>query len=377
MKVEKKQMNWNSSMNKVSIIIPVYNISEYVDQAVESACEQTYQNIEIILVDDGSTDSSPKKCDTWAAKDDRIIVIHKENGGLSDARNKGLDIASGDYVYFLDGDDYISPELVSTCVYYMNKGSDLVAFQNDIVYEDGVVKHRTLRKIEYDIRDNADRGRYYIEALLYWTIGWEAWNRMFRRSLIEKYGIRFEDNKKIFAEDLYFSLCYCLHVRNIKCIGDRLYFYRVRRGSIMDNERGQLNVNRLNELSKAVYIYFRNNCKDNEFLFFFPAIHFILIYNNIMSYKESNHLTLLQFRERMLQNIQDRDFFLNMTNQFVVQIEMWQHLINDLDAMHLKKVACFWIDGNLLNYLVMTVRYEAIRYFRKLKRSVLRKSQIL
>ena len=91
----------------ISLIVPVYKVEEYLDKCVESIVNQTYKNLEIILVDDGSPDNCPKMCDEWAKKDKRIKVIHKENGGLSDARNTGIDIAKGEYITFIDSDDYI------------------------------------------------------------------------------------------------------------------------------------------------------------------------------------------------------------------------------------------------------------------------------
>lgn len=91
----------------ISVIVPVYNVEDYLDRCVESIVNQTYKNLEIILVDDGSTDSSGKKCDAWKAKDSRILVIHKENGGQAEARNFGLDLSTGDYIGFVDSDDYI------------------------------------------------------------------------------------------------------------------------------------------------------------------------------------------------------------------------------------------------------------------------------
>lgn len=91
----------------VSIIIPVYNVEKYLDKSVRSAVEQTYERIEIILVDDGSQDNSGELCDLWKSRDNRVRVIHKENGGLSSARNAALDIADGEYFYFLDSDDYM------------------------------------------------------------------------------------------------------------------------------------------------------------------------------------------------------------------------------------------------------------------------------
>ena len=93
---------------KFSVIMPVFNVEKYIRKSVDSVLKQTYQNIEVLLVDDGSTDNCPKICDDYAELDSRVRVIHKKNGGLSDARNFGIDAASGDYVVFLDSDDYWS-----------------------------------------------------------------------------------------------------------------------------------------------------------------------------------------------------------------------------------------------------------------------------
>lgn len=102
--------------NLISVIVPVYNVEDYLDRCVESIINQTYKNLEIILVDDGSTDSSGKKCDSYALKDSRIKVFHKENGGVSSARNMGIDSASGDYIGFVDGDDLLEPHMYELLV---------------------------------------------------------------------------------------------------------------------------------------------------------------------------------------------------------------------------------------------------------------------
>ena len=91
----------------ITLIIPIYNVEAYLDECIQSVVGQTYENLEIILVDDGSEDKCPEMCDEWAKKDDRITVIHQENKGLSAARNAGIDIARGEYVYFVDSDNYI------------------------------------------------------------------------------------------------------------------------------------------------------------------------------------------------------------------------------------------------------------------------------
>ena len=100
-------------MSTISVISPVYNVAQYLDKAVRSVCDQTYPDWELILVDDGSTDGSAALCDAWAKKDGRIRVLHKENGGVSTARNAGLDAALGAYIYFLDPDDYIHPQTLA------------------------------------------------------------------------------------------------------------------------------------------------------------------------------------------------------------------------------------------------------------------------
>lgn len=96
-------------MKKISVIVPVFNVAQYLEQCLDSIIGQTYENLEIILVDDGSTDSSGSICDSYKNVDSRIKVIHKKNGGLSDARNVGLDNCKGDYISFVDSDDYLSP----------------------------------------------------------------------------------------------------------------------------------------------------------------------------------------------------------------------------------------------------------------------------
>ena len=95
----------------ISVIVPVYNVAAYLDRCVKSIVNQTYADLEIILVDDGSPDQCGTMCDNWAMKDKRIKVVHKENGGLSDARNAGIEVASGDYIGFVDSDDWIEPDM--------------------------------------------------------------------------------------------------------------------------------------------------------------------------------------------------------------------------------------------------------------------------
>ena len=124
---------------KISIIVPVYNVEQYLNQCVESIVGQTYQNLEIILVDDGSPDSCPKMCEDWANNDKRIQVIHKLNGGLSDARNAGIDVASGEYLMFVDSDDFIAANMVMDLYALLNRTNADIACGGVYRYCDGKI----------------------------------------------------------------------------------------------------------------------------------------------------------------------------------------------------------------------------------------------
>ena len=117
----------------ISVLVPVYNVEKYLNKCIESIINQTYKNLEIILIDDGSTDSSPKICDEYAQKDSRIKVIHKQNGGAASARNLGIDISSGNLLGFIDGDDFISPFMYGTLFELMRLNKALILVLSSLV----------------------------------------------------------------------------------------------------------------------------------------------------------------------------------------------------------------------------------------------------
>ena len=182
----------------ISVIVPIYKVEEYLDRCVESLVNQTYKNLEIILVDDGSPDNCPKMCDDWAKKDSRIKVVHKKNGGLSDARNAGFEVATGDIISFIDSDDWIEPEMFETMLSQMEKDdSDIVSCGVNWVEENGSVI-RTVTVSEDSVRDTHTAMQELINDN---RVKQHVWNKLYKYDMIKD--IPFEKGK--YHEDVFWS----------------------------------------------------------------------------------------------------------------------------------------------------------------------------
>ncbi len=211
----------------VSIIVPVYNIENYAENCIKSLIGQTYQDLEIILVDDGSLDVSGKICDDFAQKDERIKVIHKTNGGLSSARNAGIDIATGDYFMFVDGDDYIAENTVEILLEYIaNHDADILQFD----YEETFVPYQSINSTSTNKAEIVTNLKEMFEKLYY--IGGPAASsctKLYKKELFKT--LRFKEG--IIHEDEFLITELLPEVKSILYIPDKLYFYVMRTGSIV------------------------------------------------------------------------------------------------------------------------------------------------
>ena len=202
----------------ISVIVPVYNVEKYLDKCIASIVNQTYQELEVILVDDGSSDGCREICDRWAEKDRRINVIHKKNGGLSDARNAGLDVANGEYIGFVDGDDYIHSDMYQklweTSIGY---DADLVMCRFDHVDENGVLIKGDVGEFEAGLIDKREAMNWIVNK------GWSCvvWNKLFRSKLFRN--IRFPYGK-IYEDRMIMPLIIDRSDR-IAATTDVLYYY--------------------------------------------------------------------------------------------------------------------------------------------------------
>ncbi len=231
--IRKKEEDMSES-KKVSIVVPIYNVEAYLKRCVDSLRQQSYQDLEIILVDDESPDGCPAMCDAFAKEDPRIKVVHKKNGGLGNARNEGAKVATGDYLLFVDSDDYISRYLVEKCVASGEKyGSDMVLFDYQRLEPDGSIEVCTMDAIP---EDRAFTLKEY-PMVLFESIS--AWNRMFRRDFFEKSGVRYPEG--YYYEDLGSSPKFFLEAGTISYVKEAFYNYVIREGSIMTTAKEEKN----------------------------------------------------------------------------------------------------------------------------------------
>ena len=340
---------------KVSIIIPIYNVENYLDRCMQSLLNQTLKDIEIIMVDDGSPDNCPKMCDEYAKKDNRVKVVHKENGGLSDARNAGLAVATGEYVAFVDSDDFTSLDAYYT-LYEKAKNGNF-----DIVYA-GFTAHKAngetfngfcLDKtyLEKDIIN-------FLGDMIYQSdfsnesehVCMSVWNGIYRRSLIESENIRFLSERKIISEDIIFHCELLPLCKSVCCIPVCFYNYCYNETSLTHNFNCNKIVANESLYDKMCEILHRYNIYelDNKVAhFFFTYTRGVLLKNIILS-----NMSFVKKRACCFQ---------------IYNSNIWKKAMESLRTEHFMKsenIVLFIIRNKLfvMNYLMFVIVYKLFKY---------------
>lgn len=277
-------------MPKISIIVPVYKVEKYIEQCIDSILNQTFKDFELILVDDGSPDKCPEICDKYALKDERIKVIHKSNGGLSSARNAGIDIATGGYIGFVDSDDFIHNKMYETLYDYAIKHSADIAICNykKFYSEENVTENIDIKPF-IEIKEYSN-----IEALhqLYSEnsgvfVG--PWQKIYKKKLFKD--IKFEEGRVY--EDRLISHKLLYKSNKIIYIPQIFYFYRQRRGSIVNSPFK-------NKYSDLIYaymdamIYFRDIDIDLKYKAQEEYLYILFKYYDIVKQQSQNPNTELK-----------------------------------------------------------------------------------
>lgn len=223
-----------SNNQTVSVVIPVYNVEKYLDRCIESVINQTYQNLEIILVDDGSPDRCPQMCDMWAEKDSRIKVVHKKNEGLGMARNTGIACATGEYICFLDSDDYIDLQVIEKAIRLADSTeSDIVLFGMTLVDARGrttaILPPKTVKQVymkeevKGDLLPNLlDSSNPSVKAE---NLCMSMCTNLFRMELIRKANWQVVSEREIISEDYYSMLVLYNCVQKVAVLPEAAYYY--------------------------------------------------------------------------------------------------------------------------------------------------------
>lgn len=219
-------------MPKISIIVPIYNVEKYLDRCVRSLCNQTLQDIEIILVDDQSPDDCPRMCDEYAKQDSRIIVIHKKNGGLGYARNSGMKVATGEYVAFVDSDDYVDLDMFESMYNSAKKyDADFVRVDNYKERTDGAVLNQNYVPPMHEGVYNQQELR---EKLLYTQLGLNpsddgskyvscsVWRNIYRKAIIDSLKLQFVSERDLISEDIPFNIDFMMSCERAAVINQKI-----------------------------------------------------------------------------------------------------------------------------------------------------------
>ena len=239
---------------KISVVVPVYNVEKYLDRCMNSILNKTYENLEIIMVDDGTKDNCDKMCDEYKNKDPRVKVLHKKNGGLGFARNSGIDLSTGKYILFIDSDDYIESNMVQKLYESIKK------YDADICYSDfnrvkmgKIISNKHLEKIAGFYKDSQIK-EIIVPNLIGGSpddleddvIGWGVWKCIYKTSYLKD--VKFHSEKEMISEDIIFQLDYLKKVNKAVIIDDCLYNYCINGSSLSTSYRAD-------RFEKTVFLY--------------------------------------------------------------------------------------------------------------------------
>ena len=225
----------------VTVVLPIYNVEKYLNRSIESVINQTYNNIEILLIDDGSPDNCPAICDTWAMKDNRVKVIHKENQGLGMARNTGIENANGEYICFFDSDDYIALDTVEKLYSLASKDcSDIVIFGFNNVDSQGNVSEGFVPKTGYKTYEGEEvLDEFFPDFIAPDPTGkkekqfyMSAWLLLYSMKSIKSANWKFTSERVVISEDVYSLLSLFKYVNKVSVLPEALYFYRQNNSSL-------------------------------------------------------------------------------------------------------------------------------------------------
>ena len=337
----------------VSVIVPIYNVERYLSECIDSLINQTYTNIEIILVDDESPDNCPSMCDTYRVQNNNVKVIHQANKGLPGARNAGLAVASGKWILFVDGDDWLALDGIEKLMSHAESGLDIIIFNPNYVneYNEALLLDK---ECNYYILGNEDRVKLLKDVIdplktrsyVNKKSKMPAWSKLYRKDFLDDNKIKFYEHVKI-HEDIPFSIDVLLKAKNIVYLDADIYQYRQTIGSIMNSYRENYDAE-----MKCLIEQVRAVLKENDIL---------ELYEN--EYNNRLMACLINLVIRKYSNKENERLYKDRKNDFfrMTEMEPYSLMLKSIDIKEYdlkKKIAAFLVKKKLFFLLDITIRWR-------------------
>lgn len=284
----------------VSVIVPIYNVEEYLEECLESIRNQTYTNIEVILVNDGSTDGSIEICERFCQQDNRFKLLTQENQGLSAARNRGVKESIGEYIMFVDSDDVVKENIVEVLFFYMNSDVDIVECQITRCKDELVENKPT------SIMFKGESTEAILKSIEFKEVKFCAFTKLYRRELVEK--VPFLEG--YIYEDVYTGMNYLKYIRKMVAVDLRGYYYRVRPNSIMTKSFNEKNLDIFTIGKKLIESF-----DDNEYLL--PYIGYFIFYLSLSHYQRDGITKVSPYFDMYENFIRDCAFLAKQSKEVV------------------------------------------------------------
>ena len=299
-------------MPEISVIVPVYNVEQYICRCVDSILSQTYKNFEVILIDDGSLDNCPSICDDYIRRDSRVKVLHIRNGGVSRARNVALNIVSGKYITFCDSDDYWRNDWLESLYLAISSGDfDVVSANYTSVDDFGTILKRTEFEVnDYYLKTSQDIIDFLSLKILCNALGWTVCHRIFKADIIKENDIRFCETCGNFAEDLGFVLEYTLYCKTARSIASEGYCYVQRENSMMHMSADEVKLDSMNEISKQFGKKYFSSMANVFQRKQYPILHFLIMNNQYWKIIGTQRYPRLSIE---IGKIQDQKWYIKQT----------------------------------------------------------------
>ena len=357
-------------MIKFSIIVPVYNVGKYLNNCINSVIGQTYDNFELLLIDDGSTDNSPQICDIWAQKDCRVKVIHKQNGGVSSARNLGINSAVGENVIFIDADDFIHEKLLERCLEYCDLYE---VFNYQTISVLSLEEKKDLPDTETKIitfNSDLDRANYFKESMLKKEFNTVCWRSCYKTSFLKENNLYFNTRYPI-AEDVLFNINLVLYVDKVVEIGFLGVYHYWNQDSVCYTSKGTEKLNYMNELAFNLFESFKDK---KEFLNVFEFIHLYLIEIGQEFVDSSVDLKTLMNIHQIKNH---KEFYLKNIRKALkskIKISYNEHRPTLYKDLKIKKaLLCYTINNSMFKLKAKVLWINATLPFVKLKTKIFRR----